>query len=155
MEGLSAAVGGAEGDQVRSPIAPNVKELVTTVAPPNLVETRPKIVSESRDQGALPGETEVTREASREDALATTRHFFGNNTEVKSVTEVPVTTTMSVSQIDTPPTTSAPVVVHSELSPVRTIPYSGTPPRPIATATLRPRTVGTKKIRGTSRNSIP
>ena len=76
LEGLSAAVGGAEGDQVRSPIAPNVNELVTTVAPPDLVETRPKIVSESRDQGALPGETEVTREASREDALATTRHFF-------------------------------------------------------------------------------
>ena len=52
LEGLSAAVGGTEGNQVRSPIAPNVKELVTTVAPPDLVETRPKIVSESRDQGA-------------------------------------------------------------------------------------------------------
>ena len=148
LEGLSAAVGGTEGDQVRSPIAPNVKELVTTVAPPDLVETRPKIVSESRDQGALPGETEVTREASREDALATTRHFFGNNREVKSVTEVPVTTTMSVSQIDTPPTTSVPVVAQSELSPVRTVPYSGTPPRPTATATLRPRTLEQRRSEG-------
>ena len=55
---------------------------------------------------------------------------------------------MSVSQIDTPPTTSAPVVVHSELSPVRTIPYSGTPPRPIATATLRPRTLEQRRSEG-------
>ena len=40
---------------------------------------------------------EITRESSREDALvATTRCFFGNVTEGRSATEVPVTTTMSV-----------------------------------------------------------
>ena len=55
---------------------------------------------------------------------------------------------MSVSQTDTPPTISAPVVVHSEPSPVRTIPYSGTPPRPTATATLRPRTLEQRRAEG-------
>ena len=87
-------------------------------------------------------ETEVTREASREDALATTRCFFSNVTEGRSATEVPVTTTTSVSQTDTPPVTSIPVEIeHPEPSPVRTFPPSGTPHRPIATATLRPRTL--------------
>ena len=68
LEGLSAAVEGTEGDQVRSPITTNVTELVTTsVAPPSSIETRPKLVNvSSRDQGTLPGETETTRETSRE-----------------------------------------------------------------------------------------
>ena len=39
------------------------------------------------------------------------------------------TTTVSVSQVDTPPVTSVPVVTEQpEPLPVRTIPYSGTPP---------------------------
>ena len=49
---------------------------------------------------------------------------------------------MSVSQTDTPPVTSAPVETECpepETSPVRTFLPSGSPPRPIATATLRPR----------------
>ena len=70
----------------------------------------------------------ITRESSKEDALATTRCFFGNNTERRSATEIPVTTTMSVSQTDTPPTTSAPEIECPEPSPVRTFPPSGTPP---------------------------
>ena len=140
LEGLSAAMGGAEGDQVSSPFSANVEKLVTTVAPPGSVETRPKIVSESRDQGELPGETEVTREASREDALAATRHFFHTEPERRSTTEVPATTTTSQPQTDTPPVTSVPVETeHPELLPVRILPYSGTPPRPTATTTLRPR----------------
>ena len=51
---------------------------------------------------------------------------------------------MSVSQTDTPPVTSVPVETEHpepETSPVRTILPSGSPPRPIATATLRPRTL--------------
>ena len=141
LEGLSAAVGGTEGDQVRSPIATNVKELVTTVAPPGFVETRPKIVSGSRYQGALPGETEVTRVASREDALAATRQFFHAEPERRNATEVPATTTTSQPQTDTLPVTSVPVETeHPEPLPVRILPHSGTPPRPTATTTLRPRT---------------
>ena len=141
LEGLSAAVGGTEGDQVRSLIATNVKELVTTVAPPGFVETRPKIVSGSRDQGELPGETEKTREASREDALAATRQFFHAEPERRSATEVPATITTSQPQTDTLPVTSVPVETeHPELMPVRILPHSGTPSRPTATTTLRPRT---------------
>ena len=71
--GLSAAVGGTESEQVGQQLSTNAEGLVTRVAPPSSIETRPKVVSESsRDQGDLPGRTEVTREASREDALVAT-----------------------------------------------------------------------------------
>ena len=49
---------------------------------------------------------------------------------------------MSVSQTDTPPVTSVPVETECpgpETSSVRTLLPNGTPPRPTATATLRPR----------------
>ena len=141
LEDLSAAVGGTESEQVSQQPSTNVEGLVTSVAPPSSIETRPKVVSESnRDQGELPGRTEVTREASREDALAATQHFFHTEPESRSATEVPAPTSTSVPQTDIPPVTSVPVETeHPEPLPVRTIPYSGTPPRPTATATLRPR----------------
>ena len=54
-----------------------------------------------------------------------------------------------VSQTDTPPVTSVPVETeHPEPSPVRTFPPSGTTPRPIATATLRPRMLEQRLNRG-------
>ena len=149
LEGLSAAVGGTESEQVSQQPSTKVDGLERTVAPPSSIETKPKVVSESRDQGELPGRTEVIRETSREDALATTICFFSNVTEGRSATEVPVTTTTSVSQTDTPPVTSIPVEIECpEPSPVRTFPPSGTPPRPIATATLRPRTLEQRRSEG-------
>ena len=139
--GLSAAVGGTESEQVSQQPSTNAEGLVTNVAPPSSIETRPKVVSESCSQDVLSGRHLMTREASREDALVATRCFFHTEPERRSATEVPVTTTMSVSQVDTPPVTSVPVEIeHPEPLPVRTIPYSGMPPRPTATATLRPRT---------------
>ena len=139
--GLSAAVGGTESEQVSSQPSTNAEGLVTNVATPSSIETRPKVVSESSNQDVLSGRQLMTREASREDALAATRCFFHTEPEIRSATEVPVTTIMSVSQVDTPPVTSVPVEIEQpEPLPVRTIPYSGTPPRPTATATLRPRT---------------
>ena len=149
LEGLSAAVGGTEIEQVSQQPSTKADGLETTVAPSSSIETRPKVVSESRDQGELPGRTEVTREASREDALAATQHFFHTASERRSAAEVPATTTMSVSQTDTPPVTSIPVEIeHPEPSPVRTFHPSGTPPRPIATATLRPRTLEQRRSEG-------
>ena len=140
VEDLSAAVEGVDSEQVSQQSSTSAEGMVTAVAPPGSVETRPKIVSESRDQGALPGETEVTREASREDALAATRQFFHAEPERRSATEVPATTTTIQPQTDTPPVTSVPVETeHPELMPVRILPHSGTPPRPTATTTLRPR----------------
>ena len=91
---------------------------------------------------------EISRECSRENALTQTRDYFNNVTERRSATEVPTTTVTGVSQPDTPPTTSAPEIEHSEPSPVRTFPPSETPPRPIATATLRPRMLEQRKSEG-------
>ena len=149
LEGLSAAVGGTESEQVSQQPSTKADGLETTVAPPSSIETRPKVVSESRDQGELPGRTEVTRETSREDALAATRCFFHTAPERRSATEVPATTTMSVLQIDTPPVTSVPVETERpEPSSIRTTLPSGSPPRPTATATLRPRTLEQRMSEG-------
>ena len=147
-EGLSAAVGGTESEQVSQ--QPSTTEgLVTSVAPHSSIYTRPKVVSESSNQDVLSGRHIMTREAGREDALAATRPFFHTVPERRSATEVPATTTTSVSQTDTPPVMSMPVETERpEPSPVRTFPPSGTPPRPIATATLRPRTLEQRLTEG-------
>ena len=117
--------------------------------PPISIEYRPDILEERIHQEDMSRRNEITRESSREDALATTRCFFGNVTERRSATEVPATTTTGVSQTDTPPVTSVPgETEHPEPSPVRTFPPSGTPPRPIATATLRPRTLEQRLAEG-------
>ena len=112
VEGLSAAVGGTESERVSQQPSTNAKGLVTSVALPISIETRPKVVSESSNQEELSGRNEITREASREDALAATQCFFSTVPERRSATEVPVTTTMSVSQTDTPLVTS--VTVETE-----------------------------------------
>ena len=72
LEDMSAAVECIDSEQVSQQSSTNAEGMVTTVAPPGSVETRPKVVSESENQGEVPGRTEVTREASREDALAAT-----------------------------------------------------------------------------------
>ena len=144
LEGLSAAVGGTENERAPQKPPDNAEGFVTSVAPPISIETRPKVISEKISQEDVPGRNEITRETSREDALAATRCFFSTVTERRSATEVPVTTAMSVSQTDTSPVTSAPVEIECpepETSPVRTFLPSGSPHRPTATATLRPRTL--------------
>ena len=151
MEGLSAAVGGIEDERATQHPSDHAEEKVPIVAPPSSIETRPKVISESRDQRELPGRTEVTRETSREDAIAATRRFFSAVTEGRSATDVPVTTTVSVTQTDTPPVTSVPVETECqepETSPERTFFPSGSPPRPMATATLRPRTLEQRMSEG-------
>ena len=150
-EGLSAAVGGIEDERATQQPSDHAEGKVPSVAPPSSIETRPKVISESRDQRELPGRTEVTRETSREDAIASTRHFFNAVTERRSATNIPVTTTVSVTQTDTPPVTSVPVETEHqepETSPERTFLPSGSPPRPTATATLRPRTLEQRMSEG-------
>ena len=80
--------------------------------------------------------------------VTTTRDFFNNVTERRSATEVSATTVTDVPQPDTPLTTSASEIEHSEPSPVRTFPPSETPSRPIVTATLRPRVLEQSKTEG-------
>ena len=143
LGGLSAAVGGTENDRTTQRPSDNAEKLVTNVAPAISIETRPKVISERISQEELPRRNEITRETSREDALAATRLFFNTVVERRNATEVPVTSTVSVSQMDTPPVTSAPVETECpepETSHVRTFLSSGSPPRPTATATLRPQT---------------
>ena len=143
LGGLSAAVGGTENSRGIQQPSDNAEGLVTNVVPPISIETRPKIISERISQEELPGRSEITRETSREDALAATRLFFNTVAERGNATEVPVTSTMSVSQTDTPPVTSASVEterLEPETSNVRTNLPSGLPPRPTATATCRPQT---------------
>ena len=140
LEGLSPAVGGIEDERATQQPSDVVEGLVTSVAPPSSIETRPKVISAGIGQEELPGRTDITTETSREDALATTRCFFNTVTEGRSVTDVPVTMAVSVSQTDTPPVTSVPVATEClgpETLPIRTLLPSGSPPRP--TATLRPR----------------
>ena len=63
--------------------------------------------------------------------------------ERRNRTEVPTTSTVSVSQIDTPPVPSVPVEtgpVELETPSTRTFLPCGLPPRPTATATCRPQT---------------
>ena len=143
LGGLSAAVGGTENVRATQQPSDNAEGLVTNVAPPISIETRPKVINERINQEELPGRSEITRETSREDVLAATRLFFNTVAERRSATEVLVTSTVSVSQTDTPPVISAPVETERpepETLHVRTFLPSGSPPRPTATATLRPRT---------------
>ena len=122
QEGLSAAVGGIEDERATQQPSDHAEGLVPSVVPPSSIDTRPKVISESRDQEELPGRMEITRETSREDAIATTRHFFSAGNERRSATDVPVTTTVSVSQTDIPPVTSVPVETECqepETSPER------------------------------------
>ena len=75
--------------------------------------------------------------------MTTTRLFFNNVAERRNIKEVPTTSTVSVSQIDTP---LAPLVpaetepVEPETTSSRMYLPSGSPPRPTATATCRPQT---------------
>ena len=82
-EGLSAAVGGIEDERATQQPSDHTEGMVPSVAPPSSIETRPKVISESRGQEELPGRTEITRETSREDAIAETRHFFSAVPEKK------------------------------------------------------------------------
>ena len=46
LEGLSAAVGGTESERATQPSPDNAEGLVSSVAPPISIETRPKVISE-------------------------------------------------------------------------------------------------------------
>ena len=132
---------------IPQPLDPIEKSKSRDVLPIS-VEYRSDEMEERIHQEIMSRKDEIPRECSRENALTQTRDFFNNVTERRSATEVPTTTVTGVSQPDTPPTTSAPEIEHPEPSPVRTFPLNETPPRPIATATLRPRMLEQRKSEG-------
>ena len=95
--------GGEEGESTQLP-RDDERGSMTNVATPRteVPEASPKVIQEGPSQEELPGRNEVTRVSSREDALTATRLFFNTVAERGNVNEVPTTTTVSVSQIDTP-----------------------------------------------------
>ena len=140
---LPAAVGGMEGRNITQQTHDDARGPTSNVVPPavDVPETSPKVIRERSIQEGLSGRNEVTRETSREDTLATTRHFFNTVNEQRNIPEVPVMSATGVSQIDTPPVPHDPIETEpaeSETTSPRTYLPSGSPPRPTATATCRP-----------------
>ena len=142
---LPAAVGGMEERDITQQTHDDARGPTSNVAPPavDVPETSPKVINERSIQEGLSRRNEVTRETSREDALAATRHFFNTVNEQRNIPEVPVTSATGVSQIDTPPVPHDPIETEPaepETTSPRTYLPSGSPPRPTATATCRPQT---------------
>ena len=141
---LPAAMGGMEERDITQQTHDDARSPTSYTAPPaeDVLETSPKVIKESSIQEDLSRRNAVTRETSREDALAATRHFFNTVNEQRNIPEVPVMSTRSMSQIDTPPVPHDPIETEPtepEITSPRTYLPSGSPPRPTATATCRPR----------------
>ena len=98
LGGLSAAMGGMEESKVTQQLSDNAMGLVSNVTPPvvDVSETSPKVIKERSSQEELPRRNEVSRETSREDALAATRLFFNTVAERRNISDMPITSTVSV-----------------------------------------------------------
>ena len=112
-------------------------------------ETHLKVATERcPTQVESPRRIERTREASREDAIASTRHFFATvNRQNGTTTELPAETTTDVSGVNAPLNipivSSTPIETENtegETRSPRTFLPNGSPSRPTATATCRPQT---------------
>ena len=142
---LPAAVGGMEERTNIPQTNDEEREPTSNVAPPavEVPETSPKVINERFNQESSSRRNGVTRETSREDALAATRLFFNTVNERRNVPEMPVASTTGVLQIDTPPVPPDPIETEpaepGTASP-QVFPPNGSPPRPTATATCRPQT---------------
>ena len=140
---LPAAIGGIEERDIILPIQDDTRGPISNAAPPNteVLETSPKVINMRSNQENSSRRNTITRETSRDDALAATRHFFNNVNERRNVPEVPEMSTTGVSQIDTPPIPLDPNETEPA-EPGTAFPQvnlpSGSPPRPTATATCLP-----------------
>ena len=143
LNDLSAAVGGIEErentqqivDEERSP-PPNVM----SPAAENL-ETNPKVITRSSPCVKPSRRVEITRETSREDAIAATRHFFTMVSKQRNSTELPVVTATDALDVNIPPVShdlnETEPTEPGTTSPGTYLP-NGSRPRPTATATCRP-----------------
>ena len=124
-------------------------DLIAAVGGTETMETPETQLKVPTDRGP-PRRIERTREASREDAIASTRHFFVTvNRQNETTTEMPVetTTTADVSggnaPMNIPVVSSTPIETETtdrETRSPRTFLPNGSPSQPTATATCRPRT---------------
>ena len=143
LSDLPAAVGGIEERNITQQTHDDVRGPTSNVVPPatEVPETSPKVINVRSDQESSSRRNAITRETSREDALAATRLFFNTVNERRNIPEVLVTSATGVSQIDTPPVPHDPIETEpaepGTASPQVYLP-NGSPPRPTATATCRP-----------------
>ena len=145
LNDLPAAVGGIEERNMTQQTHNDAIGPTSNVVPPStkVPGTRPKVINVRFDQESASGRNTITRETSREDALAAARLFFNTVNERRNIPEVPVMSTTGVSQIDTPLVPSDPIETEPT-DPGTACPQvylpNGLTPRPTATATCRPRT---------------
>ena len=145
LSDLPAAVGGMEERNITQQTHDDERNPTSNTVPPatEIPENSPKVLNVRSNQESSSRRNAITREASREDALAATRLFFNTGSERINIPEVPIMSTTGVSQIDTSPVPPDPIETEpaepETMSP-RTYLPSGSPPRPTATATCRPRT---------------
>ena len=125
--------------------SPSTNAMTLTEETPNtLLKVAP---GRNLSQVESPRRIQRTREASREDAIASTRQFFASVNEQNQVTttELPVETSADASRENTmnlniPVTSTPPTVTETETRSPRTFLPNGLPSRPTATATCRPQT---------------
>ena len=152
---LPAAVGGVEEN--REGTHPVSEERLQDGGPSTNIasteETPETLLKVAPERGQIPVESprriERTREASREDAIASTRHFFAiANEQNRATTELPTESTTGVSggntlHMNIPVVSSTPIeteTTEAETRSPRTFFPNGSPSRPTATATCMPQT---------------
>ena len=124
---------------------PSLNVITSTEETP---KTHLKVATERNlTQMEYPRRIQRTREASREDAMALTRHFFAsvNGQNRTTMTGLPAETTTDVSggnNLNIPVTSATPIVPEAETSEAetrspRTFLPNGSPSRPTTTATCR------------------
>ena len=119
---------------------------LTEGTPNTLVEIVPgrNLSEQGLSQVESPRRIQRTREASREDAIASTRQFFSVNEQNQgTTTEFPVETSAVTSKGNTMNlnilvTSATPTVTETETRSPRTFLSNGSPSRPTTTATCRP-----------------
>ena len=143
LRDLPAAVEGIEARETTQQIFDEGRSQPSNVETPatEIPETNLKVITESATQVEPSRRVQIMREASRDDAIAATRHFFTIVVEQRDTVEIPVATTTDTSQVNVP--TVPHVLIETEPtepgtgSPWTYLP-NGSPPRPTATATCRP-----------------
>ena len=159
LSDLPAAVGGVEESRREPETQQTPKEELQDVCPSTNVETLAEetpntfvktvpgkdLSEQGLNQIEPPRRIKRSRDASREDAIASTRQFFATANEQNQATmselpvEIPtVTSEGNTLNLNTSVTSSIPAVIEMETRSPRTFLPNGSPSRPIATATFRP-----------------
>ena len=152
LDDFPAAVGGTEETSEGTHQIPDDKRNPSSNVIPSAAETPETHLKVATERGStqveFPRQIERTREASREDAIASTRHFFATvNGKNRTTTELPAKIAADVSggnapHMNIPVVSSTPIIktgtTEGETRSPRTFLPNGSPSRPTAAATCRP-----------------